>query len=37
VEPTLEYHPGTIEFLTSARDPGQGQRLMGSLTGAVAS
>ena len=37
VESTLKYHSGHIGHLTSARDPGQGQCLMGSLTGAVAS
>ncbi len=36
-ESTLEYHPYSIEFLTSDRDPVQGQCLVGSLTGAVAS
>ena len=33
----LGYHPSGIGFLTSARKPGEGQRLTGSLTGAVAS
>jgi hypothetical protein len=37
VESSLKYHSGCIGLLTSARDPGQGQCLMGSLTGAVAS
>ena len=37
VESTLKYHSGCTGLLTSARDPGQGQCLMGSLTGAVAS
>ena len=37
VESSLKYHSGHIGRLTSARDPGQGQCLMGSLTGAVAS
>ena len=37
VEPTLKYHPGMLEVLTSARDPGQGQCMVGSLTGAVSS
>ena len=37
VEPTLEYHPDIVGFLTSVRNPDQGQRLVGSLTGAVAS
>ena len=37
VEPTLKYHPSLVGTLTWARDPGRGQRLVGSLTGAVAS
>ena len=37
VEPTLKYHPGMFEVLTQARDPGQGQCMVGSLTGAVSS
>ena len=37
VESTLKYHSGHSGHLTSARDPGQGQCLVGSLTGAVAS
>ena len=37
VEPTLKYHPGVFEVLTLARDPGWGQCLVGSLTGAVSS
>ena len=37
VEPTLKYHPSCVGTLTQARDPGRGQRLVGSLTGAVAS
>ena len=37
VEPTLKYHPSPVGTLTQARDPGRGQRLVGSLTGAVAS
>ena len=37
VEPLLGYHPLSIGFLTCARDPGGGQCLAGSLTGAVAS
>ena len=37
VESLLKYHSGRSGYLTSARDPGQGQCLMGSLTGAVAS
>ena len=36
-ESTLEYHPWLIEFLTWAHYLGQGQCLVGSLTGAVAS
>ena len=36
-EPMLGYHPLSIGFLTCARDPGGGQCLTGSLTGAVAS
>ena len=37
VESTLKYHSGRTECLTSVRDPDQGQCLVGSLTGAVAS
>ena len=37
VEPTLKYHPGLFGVLTSTRDPGQGQCMVGSLTGAVSS
>jgi Family of unknown function (DUF6467) len=37
VEPTLKYHSGRFGCLTSDRDPVQGQCLVGSLTGAVAS
>ena len=37
VEPTLKYHPGAFEVLTLARDPGWGQCMVGSLTGAVSS
>src|SRR6476660_3270020 len=33
----LKYHPSFVGTLTQARDPGRGQRLVGSLTGAVAS
>jgi hypothetical protein len=36
-EPTLKYHPGVFEVLTLARDPGWGQCMVGSLTGAVSS
>ena len=37
VESPLKYHSGRIGCLTSVRDPDQGQCLVGSLTGAVAS
>ena len=37
VEPSLKYHPGLFEVLTLARDPGWGQCMVGSLTGAVSS
>ncbi len=37
MEPTLKYHPGVLEVLTLARDPGWGQCMVGSLTGAVSS
>jgi len=37
VETTLKYHPVRTGALTSARNPGQGPRQVGSLTGAVAS
>ena len=37
VESSLKYHSGHFGHLTSAHDLGQGQCLMGSLTGAVAS
>ena len=37
VESLLKYHSGRSGFLTSVRDPDQGQCLVGSLTGAVAS
>ena len=33
----MGYHPSGTGFLTNAREPGGGQRLTGSLTGAVAS
>ena len=36
-EPTLKYHPDRFGNLTYTREPGGGHRLMGSLTGAVAS
>ena len=37
VESTLKYHPLCAGTLTSVRYPDQGQRQVGSLTGAVAS
>ena len=37
VEPTLKYHPEVLDVLTSARYPGQGPCMVGSLTGAVSS
>src|SRR5437763_15497171 len=37
VESPLKYHSGRAGCLTSVRDPDQGQCLVGSLTGAVAS
>jgi hypothetical protein len=37
VEATLKYHPDKLEVLTSARYPGQGHCMAGSLTGAVSS
>ena len=37
MESLLGYHPLSTGFLTCARDPGGGQCLAGSLTGAVAS
>ena len=37
VESLVKYRSGRFECLTWARDPGQGQCLVGSLTGAVAS
>lgn len=37
VEASLKYHSDCSGFLTSDRDPVQGQCLVGSLTGAVAS
>ncbi len=36
-EPTLKYHPDCFGTLTCTRQPGGGQCLVGSLTGAVAS
>ena len=35
MEPLLGYHPCSIGFLTSSRDPAGGQCQVGSLTGAV--
>ena len=37
VESSLKYHSDRFELLTSVRNPDQGQCLVGSLTGAVAS
>ena len=37
VEPPLKYHPDVLDVLTSARNPGQGPCMVGSLTGAVSS
>ena len=37
MEPILKYQPGMFEVLTQARYPGRGQRVVGSLTGAVSS
>ena len=37
VEPPLKYHPYRHGCLTATRHPGPGQRMVGSLTGAVAS
>ena len=37
MESLLKYHSGHSGYLTSNRDPVQGQCLVGSLTGAVAS
>ena len=37
MEPLLGYHPCVIGFLTGRREPADGQRQAGSLTGAVAS
>ena len=37
VEPTLKYHPGMLEVLTSDPDRVQGPCMVGSLTGAVSS
>ena len=37
MEPVLGYHPCVTGFLTGRREPADGQRQAGSLTGAVAS
>jgi hypothetical protein len=37
VESSVKYHPYFSDILTSVSDRGQGQCLVGSLTGAVAS
>ena len=37
MEATLKYHPDSFGVLTQARDPGRGQCMVGSLTGAVSS
>ena len=37
MEATLKYHPDVLDVLTSARNPGQGPCMVGSLTGAVSS
>ena len=37
MESTLKYHPVIIEVLTCSCDPGEGQCMVGSLTGAVSS
>ena len=37
MEPVLGYHPCVTGFLTGCREPADGQRQAGSLTGAVAS
>ena len=37
MEPPLKYRPSRAGALTLVRDPDRGQRLVGSLTGAVAS
>jgi hypothetical protein len=33
----LKYHPGMFKVLTQTRNPGRGQCMVGSLTGAVSS
>ena len=37
VELPVKYHPDIFEVLTLTRDPGWGQCMVGSLTGAVSS
>ena len=37
VESSLKYHPIKFGVLTQARNPGRGQCVLGSLTGAVSS
>ena len=37
MESTLKYHPVVIEVLTCSCYPGEGQCMVGSLTGAVSS
>ena len=37
MEPPLKYHPDKFGVLTLARNPGWGQCMVGSLTGAVSS
>jgi hypothetical protein len=37
VEPSLKYHPGMFDVLTTVREPDLGPCQAGSLTGAVAS
>ena len=37
MEPTLKYHPGLVEVLTSSHYLGYGHCMVGSLTGAVSS
>lgn len=37
VESSLKYHPDSVDVLTYSRKPGEGQCMVGSLTGAVSS
>ena len=37
MEPILKYQPGMFGVLTQTRNPGRGQCVVGSLTGAVSS